>query len=507
MAVRKTSHKTFNYRLLNRTAKSPIFSTIAFAAIFFLVYADSIISNLSVYPADIRISDIFETPQAPDEAFEELTSKEILVAPQTPKIEAQIQSTSNTKTQIQSTSKIEAQIQSTSNIVPLLKTQEKIEENDRPLLTTKVEENSRSLFTMQERIQENSRPLLTTQATNEEEGETPDPLIPPKDVTREERMEWFRRKLPELEVLKSNDLSQKFHGRVLEFFNKQCTIQFFMVWLSPARSFGPREFLAADTLLKANPQACLMIISRSLDTGYGYRILKPLLDRGFKVLAVTPDLPFLVKDTPAEVWLDEMKSGTKDPGHIPLSNNLSNLIRLAMLYKYGGIYLDTDFIILKDFTGLRNAVGAQSIDQVTKKWTRLNGAIMIFDIGHPILLDFLQEFATTFNGNKWGHNGPYLVSRVIERVGSTPGYDLTILRPRAFYPVDWIKIIRLFKKPETEEESQWVEDMTLQLSSGSYAIHLWNKRTRALAIEEGSVMERVIAEHCAICQDNYNSQI
>ncbi|KAK3226175.1 hypothetical protein Dsin_006037 [Dipteronia sinensis] len=370
MEVRKTSHKTFNYRLLNRAFKSPIFSTTAFAAIFFLLYSDRIISNLSVYPADIRISDIFETHQAPDEVFEgQQTSKKILEAPQTPKIEAQ----------------------------------------------------------------ENSRPQLTTQAMNEEgDGETPDPLIPPKDVTREERMEWFRSKLPELEILKSNDLSQKFHGRVLEFFNKQCTIQFFMVWLSPARSIGPREFMAADTLLKANPQACLMIISRSLDTGYGYRILKPLIDLRFKVLAVTPDLPFLVKDTPAAVWLEEMKSGTKDPGHIPLSNNLSNLIRLAMLYKYGGVYLDTDFIILKDFTRLRNAVGAQSIDQVTKKWTRLNGAVMIFDIGHPILVNFLQEFATTFDGNKWGHNGPYLVSRVIERVGNTPGYDLTILRPRAF---------------------------------------------------------------------------
>ncbi|KAK2657098.1 hypothetical protein Ddye_010150 [Dipteronia dyeriana] len=338
------------FTILNQTFKSPIFSTTAFAAIFFLVYSDRIITNLSVYPADIRISDIFEAPQTPDEVFEgQQTSKKILEAPQTPKIEAQVQSTSNT--------------------VPLLKTQQNIEENNMPLPTRqeKVKEKSQSMFTMQQRIQENSRPLLTTQAMNEGDGETPDPLIPPKDVTREERMEWF------------------------------------------------------GTLLKSNPQACLMIISRSLDTGYGYRILKPLLDLGFKVLAVTPDLPFLVKDTSSEVWLEEMKCGTKDPGHIPLSNNLSNLIRLAMLYKYGGAYLDTDFIILKDFPGLRNVVGAQ---------------------------------------------------------------------------IDWVKILRLFKKPETVEESKWVEDMMLQLSSSSYALHLWNKRTRALTIKEGSVMERLIADHC-----------
>ncbi|GMH03187.1 hypothetical protein Nepgr_005026 [Nepenthes gracilis] len=28
--------------------------------------------------------------------------------------------------------------------------------------------------------------------------------------------------------------------------------------------------------------------------------------------------------------------------------------------------------------------------------------------GHPLLLKFIEDFATTFDGNKWGHNGPYL---------------------------------------------------------------------------------------------------
>jgi len=42
------SQKTFDYQLLNRTAKIPIFSTISFAAIMFLIYTDSIVSNLSM---------------------------------------------------------------------------------------------------------------------------------------------------------------------------------------------------------------------------------------------------------------------------------------------------------------------------------------------------------------------------------------------------------------------------------------------------------------------------
>ncbi|KAF3449731.1 hypothetical protein FNV43_RR10462 [Rhamnella rubrinervis] len=331
-----------------------------------------------------------------------------------------------------------------------------------------------------------------------------DPMIPPENVTKVERIKWFRKKLPELEILHSNNLTKQFHGRVLEFLNNGCSIQFYMVWLSPARFFGNRDFLAVDTLFKSHPQGCLMIISRTMDSRRGYRILKPLLDHGFKVLAVTPDLPFLVKNTPAESWLEGIKSGKRDPGYVPLSQNLCNLIRLSVLHRYGGVYLDTDMIILRDFSELRNSVGAQTVDPVSKKWITLNGAVMIFDINHPILLDFIEEFSSTFNGNRWGFNGPFLVTRVIGRVGSTPGYNVTVMPPEAFYPVNWLKIHRLFKKPESAAETRMVESTLNELNdgeSGTFAVHLWNKRSKELKIEEGSVMARLILDHCVICQN------
>lgn len=349
--------------------------------------------------------------------------------------------------------------------------------------------------------------LITTQGKMEGvDTENLDPLIPPANVTREERIAWFQKKLLELELFKSSNLiSSSFHDKVLGFFNSNCAVRYFMIWLSPAQSFRQREFSAVDSLFKASPKGCLMILSPSLDSRQGYNILKPLIDGGFKVSAVTPDLHFLVQNTPAEGWLDELKSGSKDPGVISLSYNLSNLIRLAILYKYGGVYLDVDFIILKDLTGLRNAIGAQSIDSRTQKWSRINGAAMIFNKEHPLLLDFLEEFAISFDGSKWGHNGPYLVSRVIERVENVPGYNLTILSPKTFYPKDWIKIARLFKKPETETDSKWVEDMLVELDRSTYAIHLWNHRTKELMIEEASVVERLISSYCVICQQRNNN--
>ncbi|CAH8361813.1 unnamed protein product [Eruca vesicaria subsp. sativa] len=332
-----------------------------------------------------------------------------------------------------------------------------------------------------------------------------DPLVPPLKASKSERINWFRSKLPELEILNSTSKSKRFHARISELFNKNCSAHFFMIWLSPAKFFGPREMLAVDTLFTTNPGACLVILSNSLDSPKGYTLLNPFLDLGFNIVAVTLDIPFLVKNTPAEAWLINLKSGDMDPGSIPLFMNLSDLTRLAVLYKYGGVYLDTDIISLNDMTGLRNAIGVQSLDPETKKWTTLNNAVMVFDPYHPIMREFLHEYATTFDGNRWGYNSPYMVTRVIKRLGHKPEYNLTIHPPDAFYPVNWVDIRRLLKKPRTRGEAEWVEKTVQGMSKESYMVHLWNKITRKIKIEEGSVLHKLISAHCTVCGNITNS--
>ncbi|XP_004492423.1 uncharacterized protein At4g19900-like [Cicer arietinum] len=326
-------------------------------------------------------------------------------------------------------------------------------------------------------------------------------LIAPLNVTKEQRIAWFKGKLQDFKILKSNKLSKKFHARIQGFLkNESCESQFFMTWISPSSSFGSREFLAIESIFKVQPQACLTILSRTLDSNHGYKILKPFIDKGFKVQALTPNLSFLFKGTLAESWFHELRKGKKDPGEIPLFQNLSNLIRLCVLYKYGGVYLDTDFILMKPLNGLRNCIGAQSMDFGSNHWTRLNNAVLIFDMNHPLLLRFINEFALTFDGNKWGHNGPYLVSRVVERLGKKPSLKFTILPPLAFYPANWNKIVGFFRKPKTRGEEKWVEAKLIQLSGETYGIHLWNKQSSGLVIEEGSVLARIVSNHCVFCK-------
>ncbi|GFY83763.1 alpha 1,4-glycosyltransferase family protein [Actinidia rufa] len=346
---------------------------------------------------------------------------------------------------------------------------------------------------------------VTEEVDEEPETEDYTHFLTPFNGSDQERIDWFKKKLPGFDIFKSTILTREFDDRVRGFLgNEKCRVKFFMTWISPVRLFGGREFLALESLFNSHPDGCLVILSRTMDSFRGHRILRPLLDCGFRAISVTPDLSFLFEDTPAQSWFDDLTRGNKDPGEIPLAQNLSNLIRLAVLYKYGGVYLDTDFVVLKDFLGLRNSIGAQSVDQ-DGNWTRLNNAVLVFDKNHPLLYKFMEEFASTFNGNKWGYNGPYLVSRVVERMEQGQERNFTILPPMAFYPVDWTRIAGLFARPVNRAHSKWVEAKLVQLSNASYGVHLWNKESSRLRIEEGSIIGRLVSKNCVICKQIYSS--
>lgn len=307
---------------------------------------------------------------------------------------------------------------------------------------------------------------------------------------------------PLFRILLSEPQPKKFSARVKEFLGKNCKFRFFMTWISSLDTFGDRELFTIESLFNSHPNGCLIIVSNSLDSTRGMEILKPFLNKGFRVTAISPDFDYLFKNTVAEAWFNRLKSGNVDPGEVSLGQNLSNVLRLGLLYKFGGIYVDTDVIVLRSFSKLRNVIGAQTVDVVSKNWTRLNNAVMVFDKGHPLLFKFIQEFALTFNGNKWGHNGPYLVSRVVSRVSGRPGYNFTVLPPVAFYPVDWSRIGSLFRGPKDEADLKWLLAKVRHIRNNSYVVHLWNKQSRGLKVEKGSVIRRIMSGCCMFCNSS-----
>ncbi|KAK9065334.1 hypothetical protein SSX86_016717 [Deinandra increscens subsp. villosa] len=276
---------------------------------------------------------------------------------------------------------------------------------------------------------------------------------------------------------------EDFPARVSEFFSRKndtssCKGRFFMTWISSTTSFNQRSIYSIESVFKSHPNACLLIVSNSLDSVKGRQILQPFIEKGFRVTSISPDFSYLFKNTMAESWFSRLIRGQIHTGAIPLGQNMSNLLRLCLLYKYGGVYIDADVIVLRSFSKLKNSIGAQSMAPNSKNWSRLNNAVMVFDKMHPLLYKFIEEFSLTFNGNKWGHNGPYMVSRVVSRLQGRPGYNFTVLPPAAFYPVSWDKIRVLFRGPRNGTEPQWLNGTVEQIRNQSYTLHLWNKQSR-----------------------------
>ncbi|CAM0903665.1 unnamed protein product [Alopecurus aequalis] len=334
------------------------------------------------------------------------------------------------------------------------------------------------------------------------------PPPPPVKTNKNKKASKKRNKILLKLLLGQTPRTRQFAGRAAELFapstpQRPCAHRFFITWLSPLEQFGRRESLVIETLFRWHPDACLLIASDSMDSAGGTDRLRPFLDRGFRVAAASPDMAYLLDGTPAEGWLDAVRRGEVGPGSVPLGQNLSNLLRLALLYRYGGVYMDADVVLLRSLEGLRNAIGAQAVDAVTGDWIRLNNAVMVFDGGHPMLREFIAEFATTFDGSKWGHNGPYLVSRVAGRVRHRmPELGVTVLPPQAFYPVDWNKIVGLFVAPKDRKGERWVKVKMDNIKGESLGIHLWNRETRSLEMEEGSVIASLISDGCVFCNSS-----
>ncbi|XP_008781982.2 uncharacterized protein At4g19900-like [Phoenix dactylifera] len=324
---------------------------------------------------------------------------------------------------------------------------------------------------------------------------------------------WSKRSKLFLRLLRPSARSSLFSARVAEFFrgyrsnspNSPCKHRFFMTWISSSVAFGPRELFAVESLFKSHQDACLLIVSNTMDSARGEKLLRRFSERAFRVVAVSPDFGYLFRNTPAEPWFNRLLRGEIDPGEVSLGQNLSNLLRLAILYKYGGVYIDTDVIVVRSFGGLRNAIGAQSADADTGNWSRLNNAVMVFDEKHPLVYEFIEEFTRTFDGSKWGHNGPYLVSRVVARVAGRPGFEFRVLPPAAFYPVDWSRIRGLFRGPRDGSHLKWVGAKHKSIHRESFALHLWNRQSRRFTVEEGSVIGRIMSDCCLFCNSSMNA--
>ncbi|KAL4614552.1 hypothetical protein ACB092_07G061700 [Castanea dentata] len=231
------------------------------------------------------------------------------------------------------------------------------------------------------------------------------------------------------------------------FFRKgKCDVRVFMVWNSPPWMYSVRHQRGLESLLSQHRDACVVVFSETIE-------------------------------------LDFFKDSFVKDG-------------------YGGIYLDSDIIVLRQLSLLNNSVGME--DHLAG--SSLNGAVMAFRKQSPFIMECLKEFYMTYDDTQLRWNGADLLTRVSRKFWSQEKLsikqlELNVQDSFIFFPISSQNISRYFTAPATETEKARQDDLFRKMLDKSLTFHFWNSLTSALIPEPESLVKRLIDHTCIRCFD------
>lgn len=233
-------------------------------------------------------------------------------------------------------------------------------------------------------------------------------------------------------------------------------------------NISPRHACAVESAAKNNPDWNITLIALNItDLNENSLFIKALrLYPNINIINTT--LVEFSKGTIAEEWVSKK---VIDKSKHPVVH-FSDFMRLLVLHKFGGLYLDTDFIVLKSLNGF---IPNWSVAETTY-WVA--SAAMSFDsngYGHYLTEILVREFINSYNGSQYAYNGPGLLTRVAQKLCFTTEtvkmkrgkcYDFEVLPTKLFYPIGYDADRPLFDVKELNK--------TLDILKDAYAVHWWN---------------------------------
>lgn len=142
----------------------------------------------------------------------------------------------------------------------------------------------------------------------------------------------------------------------------------------------------------------------------------------------------------------------------------SDLLRYELLYRYGGIYVDTDFECRKNFEHLLDGVDCFAAWEEQDRW--VNNALMGATPGHPFIEALIQGLASNVQQHQ-GYRpnvltGPQYVTRLYNHFKG----DVQVFPQRLFYPYSYHEVESASLNADTYP---W-----------AFAVHHWNNKRKRL---------------------------
>lgn len=265
-----------------------------------------------------------------------------------------------------------------------------------------------------------------------------------------------------------------------------------------------RHWRCIEAVFYHHPFARVIIHSNTLSQA----TFDVLTEAGYDLNVRSYSLPDLAKGTPAEVFVRDELPYAKEGEH--WYSHETDLLRLLILFKWGGIYMDTDIIVVRSLDDLpHNILGWESA-------LNMNGAFMKFEKGHSFLEACLRKFSNHYS-HAWAENGPLLLSRVWRQWSGKDNKmlrkksgsnlvesDVTAAPSQAFYMFFYRTIVyKCF-----EDTSGGIFNFHWRvLRNEAYVVHLYSKVTAGYGtrdkIKEGTLCKHILNSFCVLCNRIY----
>ncbi|XP_075973241.1 lactosylceramide 4-alpha-galactosyltransferase-like [Anticarsia gemmatalis] len=181
-------------------------------------------------------------------------------------------------------------------------------------------------------------------------------------------------------------------------------------------------------------------------------------------------------------------------------SHTSDMLRYLSLYKWGGVYLDLDVIVAKSFEDLSLNWAARESD------TGIGSAMLAIskdDVGRTVANATIREFSNNFRGDDWGHNGPGVITRVLQNICATndigkmsssvcKGFE--VYPAEMFCPIKWTDAKLYFG----------TEDLQVK---EPYTYHVWNKVTEGYQVDRRSVYANLAKKYCPTMYESHFESI
>jgi len=137
----------------------------------------------------------------------------------------------------------------------------------------------------------------------------------------------------------------------------------------------------------------------------------------------------------------------------------ADVLRLQLLIKHGGIYLDIDAVSLKPFGDLVNhscVLGIESGGDTLDTAESISNAVILAEPNHPFIVDWLEQTGQNLKDQHWAYHAVNLPVEMLK----SKDYAVHLEPKQSFMPFGW--------------RDQWVWEPGNQSQlADSYTMHLW----------------------------------